>query len=218
MEIVKMKDSDLIADFGDLGESQATLTSAGRYNATYHEFVTATPTYPSNPTNFRANEWAVDKNWFWNSDKNSFEQPCCSTGRGFFATRVTSTQTISNTTATTVGFNSVEDDGGGDFTTGSTDSYFTAPFDGRFLFSGTIRLSVAAAGKIELTIVSSVRSIVAESSINVPSMSIAKPAVAVPLLCEKGEEIRLKVWHNTGSDATVSTSYSQFSGAQCEQI
>jgi len=81
MEIIVMKDSDLIVDFGDLGESQATLTSQGRYNATYHDFVTATPTYPSNPTTFRAStDWTDQEAWYWDSGSNSFVIPKIMTG------------------------------------------------------------------------------------------------------------------------------------------
>jgi hypothetical protein len=75
MKIVKMKDSSMITDFGDLGETEAELIAAGRFDSTYNEFVTATPTYPADPTAFRAAEWAYRaKSYCWGASTNSFVQ------------------------------------------------------------------------------------------------------------------------------------------------
>jgi hypothetical protein len=80
MNIVKMKDSGMIVDFGDLGESQSAMISAGRFDATYHEWVVATPTYPSDPTAFRAAEYDIDPTWFWVAHLNRFCKPPRSRG------------------------------------------------------------------------------------------------------------------------------------------
>ncbi len=75
--IVVMSDSGMVVDFGDLGESQATMTSEGRFDATYHEWVVADPVYPENLTTFRASElWPGV--YIWNPSTDSFDlQECC---------------------------------------------------------------------------------------------------------------------------------------------
>lgn len=82
MIIVKMNDSPLIVDYGDLGESSATLQAAGRYDPTYHDIVSATPTWPSDPTAFRAAHGTRSpKAYLWDGDDTRFyEGGLCTSG------------------------------------------------------------------------------------------------------------------------------------------
>ena len=82
MIIVKMKDSPLIVDYGDLGESAFTLQENGRYDPTYHETVDATVTWPADPTAFRAALGTRSpKAYLWDDDDNRFYEggPCSGT-------------------------------------------------------------------------------------------------------------------------------------------
>lgn len=74
MQVIVMKDSGMIVDFGDLGETLPTLTTQGRYNATFHDAVDVTPTYPSNPTTFRNDGTWQSRTWFWQVVTTSFIQ------------------------------------------------------------------------------------------------------------------------------------------------
>jgi hypothetical protein len=81
MIIVKMKDSAMIVDYGDLGETALELASAGRYDSEHHDIVDVTPTWPSNPTAFRAALSRLGEVYLWDSDESRFFAAPTSTDR-----------------------------------------------------------------------------------------------------------------------------------------
>jgi len=137
---------------------------------------------------------------------------------GFYAYRTGSNQTLSTGVETTVGMNNVRDDAGSDFTTSLTDSYFTCPTAGRYVFSGSLELTLAAAGRGETRLYSSVHGRVAESSDHENTAGTVKPSISTVLYCDQNEVIRLKAWQNSGFTATIQLAYSHFSGAQIVQV
>jgi hypothetical protein len=64
---------------------------------------------------------------------------------GFYAWRITSTQTLNNLTETKVQFNDDENDDGNDYDE-TTNYQFTAPTTGRYQFNAGLYVTLSAAG------------------------------------------------------------------------
>lgn len=138
--------------------------------------------------------------------------------RGFYAYRTGSNQSLSSGVELTLGMDSKRDDFDGDFTTGSTDSYFTCPSTGRYVFAASAEITLAAAGRAELRLISSVHGRVAEASDNLSVAGSAKPNVTATLYCNTSEIIRVKALQNSGFTATIQFANSHFSGSQIMRI
>jgi hypothetical protein len=95
MIILVHKDSNMIHDFGDQGETALELQAAGRYDPDYQDVVDATPTWPANPATWRAAWGNLIKCWLWDSDITSFyEAPAANVGQPYTHGQATKTQML----------------------------------------------------------------------------------------------------------------------------
>jgi hypothetical protein len=134
---------------------------------------------------------------------------------GFRAWRGSS-QVLNTLTETKIQFDNDADDDGGDFDS-TTNYYFVAPTAGRYVFSCTAEITLAAAGRGEVRLFKNSTEMRRGDS-SFESAGTIYPHVSMELKLAASDTVEIRGWQNTGFAATIQATDSNFSGVQVSEI
>lgn len=135
--------------------------------------------------------------------------PCC-VDVGFFAERFNSAQSITTGIETKIDCDTVIWDPGGDFSLAN--DWFLVPLEGRYVFTASFDLVVAAAGSCEIRLYHNATKRTDESN-HPPFAKTTKLGCSVVLWCQPGDTVDFRVFQITGFTATLVSCNNQISGA-----
>jgi len=130
---------------------------------------------------------------------------------GFYAYRASRNQTLNSASETQVEFPNDQDDPGNDFNT--TTDEFVAPTTGRYTFSASAQITLAAAGRVELRLYHG-STCVAEGGSRTNQAETIRCSVSVVRQMSSSTTMEVRAFQTSGFAATIQNANLHFSGAQ----
>jgi len=130
---------------------------------------------------------------------------------GFYAYRASGNQTLNSASETQVEFPNDQDDPGNDFNT--TTDEFVAPTTGRYTFSASAQITLAAAGRVEIRLYHG-STCVAEGGSRTNQAETVRCCVSVVRQMSSSDTMEVRAFQTSGFAATIQNTNLHFSGAQ----
>lgn len=130
---------------------------------------------------------------------------------GFYATRASGNQTLNSASETQIQYPNDQDDPGDDFNT--TSDEFVAPTTGRYTFSASAEITLAAAGRVEIRLYHG-STLVASGGSRTNQAETLRCCVSVVRQMAATNVMEVRAFQTSGFASTIQNSNLHFSGAQ----